>query len=217
MDARLPCRKGRWVAGQYVMILMNGCDTFAYVDGSMAQTRASINLDDPTGTKYMEIITNAMPAYFHEMTDTTMALVSGLMANDKPKTYQQMFEAVDPAQVIVVTGEEDNVFKPGGNPPPGWSGMKETAVVSQGQEARFVTATLAAGKYVFSTTGTADSGLFIRAGLAPTTRSYDCRSNAKNSSNETCTLTLTTASAIHVMVRGYAGPTATVQLVGAQQ
>ncbi len=39
---------------------MNGCDTFAYVDGALAQTRAALNPDDPNGTKYMEIVTNAM-------------------------------------------------------------------------------------------------------------------------------------------------------------
>jgi len=216
-NVRALARKGKWVKGQYAVFLMNGCDTFAYVDGSMAQTRALINTDDPTGTKYMEIVTNAMPAYFHEMTDTTMALVKGLMAYAKPQTYEQMFEAVDPNQVIVVTGEEDNAFVPGGTPPPtGWSGMKESAVLTTAQLARFVTPTLKAGKYVFTLTGTGDAGLFIRAGLEPTTRTYDCRGNVKNSSNETCTLTLSAAAPIHVMLRGYAGPTATVQLIGKQ-
>jgi hypothetical protein len=216
-NVRALARKGKWVAGQYAVFLMNGCDTFAYVDGSMAQTRAAINTDDPTGTKYMEIVTNAMPAYFHEMTDTTMALLKGLMAYEKPQTYQQMFEAVDPAQVIVVTGEEDNVFVPGGTPPPaGWVGLKENAVLTMGQLARFVTPTLKAGKYEFTMTGSGDAGLFIRAGLAPTTRTYDCRSNVKNSSNETCTLTLLAAAPIHVMARGYTGPTATIQIIGKQ-
>ncbi len=214
-NVRALARKGHWVAGQYAMFLMNGCDTFAYVDGSMAQTRAVLNTDDPTGTKYMEIITNAMPAYFSEMPDTTMALVRGLLSYDKPMTYEQMFESVDSSQVVVVTGEEDNVFHPGGDPG-SWSGMNESATVSQGQVVRFTTATLKAGKYTFSMTGTGDAGLFVRAGLEPTTRSYDCRGNVKGSSNETCALTLSTDAPVYVMVRGYAGPTATVKLVGSQ-
>ncbi len=215
-NVRALARKGHWVAGQYAMFLMNGCDTFAYVDGSMAQTRAAINTDDPTGTKYMEIITNAMPAYFSEMPDTSMALIRGLMAYEKPQTYEQMFEAVDPSQVIVVTGEEDNVFHPGSDPT-GWSGMSESATVTQGQMVRFATPTLEAGTYVFTMSGTGDAGLFVRAGLEPTTRSYDCRGNVKGSSNETCTLTLSTPAPIHVMIRGYAGPTASVTLVGKAQ
>ncbi len=54
-NVRALAQKGRWVAGKYQMFFMNGCDTFAYVDGSLAQTRAKLNPDDPTGTKYMGV------------------------------------------------------------------------------------------------------------------------------------------------------------------
>ena len=62
-----------------VVVFMNGCDTFAYVDGSLAQTRAALNPDDPTGTKYMDIVTNAMPSFFRSMPSASMALITGLM------------------------------------------------------------------------------------------------------------------------------------------
>jgi hypothetical protein len=49
-NVRALAQKGTWKAGKYVIVFMNGCDTVAYVDGSLAQTRARINPDDPTGT-----------------------------------------------------------------------------------------------------------------------------------------------------------------------
>jgi hypothetical protein len=112
-NVRALARKGKWVAGQYVIIFMNGCDTFAYVDGSLAQTRAAINHDDPTGTKYMEFVTNAMPSFFASMPSASMALVKGLLNTSSPMTYDQMFRNIDSAEMVLVTGEEDNAFRPG--------------------------------------------------------------------------------------------------------
>lgn len=40
---------------------MNASDSFAYVDRSLAERRAVLNPDDPGGTKYMDMVTNAMP------------------------------------------------------------------------------------------------------------------------------------------------------------
>jgi hypothetical protein len=105
-------RKGKFVAGKYLIVFMNGCDTFAYVDGALAQARALLNPDDPTGTKYMEIITNAMPAFFSSLPSASMALIGGLMAYEAPSTYEQIFTKIDRSQVVVVTGEEDNTFVP---------------------------------------------------------------------------------------------------------
>ena len=34
-SARSP-QRAKWVAGQYVVVFMNGCDTFAYIDGSLS-------------------------------------------------------------------------------------------------------------------------------------------------------------------------------------
>jgi hypothetical protein len=112
-NVRALARKGSWVAGQYVIMFMNGCDTFAYVDGSLAQTRAQVNPDDPTGTKYMEFVTNAMPSFFASMPNASMSLIKGLMSTSSPMTYDQMFRNIDPSEMVLVTGEEDNVFRPG--------------------------------------------------------------------------------------------------------
>jgi hypothetical protein len=112
-NVRALAQRGKWVKGQYVVVFMNGCDTFAYVDGSLAQTRARINTDDPTGTKYMEFVTNTMPSFFSSMPNASMSLFRGLMDHAAPKTYEQIFESVDNSQIILVTGEEDNTYTPG--------------------------------------------------------------------------------------------------------
>ena len=36
-NVRALSRSGKWVAGQYLIMFENGCDTFAYVDGSLAE------------------------------------------------------------------------------------------------------------------------------------------------------------------------------------
>jgi hypothetical protein len=112
-NVRALARKGKWVAKKYQLFFMNGCDTFAYVDGSLAQTRAALNPDDPKGTKYMEFVTNAMPSFFSSMPDASTALMKGLLSTSAPKTYDQIFENIDRSEVVLVTGEEDNVFQPG--------------------------------------------------------------------------------------------------------
>lgn len=114
-------RKGSFRSGKYQIIFMNGCDTFAYVDGTLAQTRAKLNPDDPAGTKYMEIITNSMPSYFTSNATADTALITGLTNVAAPKTYEAMFRNIDSSQIVVVTGEEDNEFTPdmdGGAWPP---------------------------------------------------------------------------------------------------
>ena len=112
-NVRALAHKGKFVPKQYVIIFMNGCDTFSYVDGSLAQTRAALNPDDPTGTKYMEFVTNAMPSFFSSMPTASLSLMRGLLKTSAPQTYDQIFTSVDTSQMVLVTGEEDNVFRPG--------------------------------------------------------------------------------------------------------
>lgn len=220
-NVRALAKKGKWVSGQYAIIFMNGCDTFAYVDGSLAQTRATVNPDDPSGTKYMEIVTNAMPAYFASDSEATMALINGLLAYAEPRTYERMFKDIDSHQIVLVTGENDNVYYPGyGDDPVDppdevWAGMSEQGTVAKNAEARYETPALPTGSYAFKMTGTADADLYVRVGTAPTAQLYDCRPY-KSGSKESCVVNLTSVAPIHVMVRGYA-TTSNYQLTGAKQ
>ena len=208
-NVRALANRGHWVSGKYLLLFMNGCDTFAYVDGSLAQKRAPLNPSDPTGTKFMDIVTNAMPSYFASDSAATTALLKGLIGTSTPKTFEQIFQNIDTAQVVLVTGEEDNVFQPGmaigsgANPPPAGLAMNESGAVAKNEEKRFQTSSLPAGRYTFTLAGTGDADLYVKAGAAPSTTSYDCRPY-QNGSAETCAVNLAAPGSIHVMVRGYA-------------
>lgn len=218
-NIRALAQKGNWVAGQYAMVFMNGCDTYAYVDSALWDAHAAVNADDPSGTKYLDIITNAMPAYFRSDAEATMAFIDGLLDYEEPRTYEQMFKEVDAAQVILVSGEADNEYFPGwpggGEEPVDWSGLSEAGSVERNQEIRFETPKLAAGSYRFDLTGNNDADLYVRVGEAPTKTSYDCRPY-KYGSKESCVVELSSDAPIHVMVRGWAA-SSEFQLVGSRQ
>jgi hypothetical protein len=190
---------------------MGGCDTYAYVDGALAEAHSDVNSDDPDGTKYMDIITNAQPAFFHENPNTVMSFVRGLIDHEQPRTFEHMFTSIDDFQVILVSGEQDNVFVPGfgggGTVIDSWPGLATAATVAASAEHRLVAPpggdVLAAGTYVFELAGTSDADLYVRIGAEPTTTSYDCRPFL-NGSHETCVVELSSPAAIHVMVRGWA-------------
>jgi hypothetical protein len=215
-NVRALAANGDWVAGQYVIVFLNGCDTFAYVDDALNEAHARVNPGDPDGTKHVDIVLNAMPAFFADMSSSTMALFRGLANAENPRTYEQIFRDIDRTQVVLVTGEHDNVFTPGGTPggggDPAWAGLRESGSVRKAEEKRYETPALPAGSYTFSITGSGDADLYVRIGRAPDTRSYDCRPY-KTGSAETCRVDLTQSAAVHVMVRGYTSQSS-YELVG---
>ncbi len=213
-NVRALAAAGKWVKGQYVVIQLNGCDTFAYVDDALNRAHMAVNPDDPTGYKYMDLVNNAMPAFFHELTNTTMAMFRGLMAHKEPKTFEQIFKSIDTSQVVLVSGEQDNEFTPGGGGTPvTWPGLTGTGSVVRSVEQRYETPVVEAGTYEFSIAGTNDADLYVRVGQAPSTTSYDCRPY-KTGSNETCRVTLAQPSTVHVMVRGFSSRASTFELAG---
>jgi hypothetical protein len=215
-NVRALASAGKWVPGQYVVVQMNGCDTFAYIDDALFRAHKNINPDDTTGFKYIDIVNNGMPAFFSDLANTSMAMFRGLVAFDQPKTYEQIFRNIASAQVVLVTGEQDNVFTPGGGgQPTTWPGLSDGGTVARNVEKRWTTPVVAAGTYQFTLAGTNDSDLYVRTGSAPTTSLFDCRPY-KNGSNETCSVTLAQPAAIHVMVRGYSTASSTFTLTGAK-
>lgn len=219
-NIRAMAQKGSWVAGQYAMIFINGCDTFAYIDSALYDAHAAVNADDQVGTKYVDIVTNAMPSYFHSMPNASMALIRSLMNREIPQTYEQIFGRIDRSQVVLVSGEQDNVYVPGfgggepPEPPTTWAGLTDSGAVADGQEKRYETPTLAAGTYLFEITGTDDADLYVRVGAAPTQQVFDCRP-FKTGSSETCRVDITTPAPVHVMVRGWAR-SSTFELTGSK-
>jgi hypothetical protein len=134
-NVRTLMTKGSFESGQYVIWFANGCDTFAYVDRTLVDRRALLNPDDPGGTKYMDTVTNVMAGYFGALAPTSLTLIQAIVdardATRPPKTYEQMFQTIDPTQIVVVTGEEDNVLEPLPQAP-GAEGEASTAGVTQG-------------------------------------------------------------------------------------
>jgi hypothetical protein len=212
-NVRALARRGKFSPAKYQIFFMNGCDTFAYVDGSLAQTRAKLNPDDPTGTKYMEFVTNAMPSFFHAMSDGTTTLMDGLLSTAQPKTYDAIFESVDRAEVVLVTGEEDNVFAPGmalgtgggggGGGATPFTPFQEAGSVARLTEKAFVY-DVPAGSYTVDMTGDNDADLYVRknAAASASSKQWDCRPYATGS-KETCVVTFPEPGKLHVMVRGF--------------
>jgi hypothetical protein len=206
-NVRALAKQGEFEAGKYQIFFMNGCDTFAYVDGHLAQTRAALNPDDPTGTKYMDMVTNVMPSFFSSMPDASMALIEGLASFDAPKTYQEIFREIDASEVVVVTGEEDNVYTPGGIEEP-WS-FDAGGTVSRGEQQAFEPFDLPAGKFVIAihedqASPGGDADLYVALGRAPTLDDYDHRPWL-DGSNEEVSLELAQPTKVYVMVHGYEG------------
>jgi hypothetical protein len=200
-------RMGKWFPGKYQMFMLNGCDSFAYYDNTLPTIRAALNPDDPTGTKYMDFIVNAMPTYFASMASDSMALIRATADIAHPAGYQAIFHSFDRAQTVVVTGDENNVFTPTYDPGISWNGLIESGSVGKSQTLTYETDVLEPGYYVFATTpdpanSGGDADLRVRVGAPPTiTPTYKCPSFVANS-NERCPITITTPSKVYIAVTG---------------
>ncbi|HAZ14344.1 MAG: hypothetical protein A2X86_19145 [Bdellovibrionales bacterium GWA2_49_15] len=104
-NIRKLAQMGSFVPEQYQIFLINGCDTFAYVDEALARAHERMNPGQGR-YKYFDILTNAMPSFFHMNARSNMAVISALVG--KVKTYQEILAGFDRNQRAVVTGEEDN-------------------------------------------------------------------------------------------------------------
>ena len=199
--------KGAFFPGKYQIVFFDGCDTFAYADDTLATRRAALNTDDPTGTKYMDVVTNAMPAFFANMSDASMALIRALLNPEVPKSYPAIFHEVSADHVVVAMGEEDNVFRPGTPLTPRFSKLHENGFVGYGESVVYTTDLLPAGSYSFQLTAdwafpSGDGDLRVRAGSAPLPGpTYKCKSYVGNT-NEKCTLKLTAPSKVFLSVTG---------------
>lgn len=101
--------KGVIGPGQYTIWMVNGCDTFAYVDPTLADRVSAAN-GGAASTLYLDTVSNAMPSYFGRTPGGSMRMIQSLMAVTTPKSYPEIFTGIDPKQIVVVTGEEDNAY-----------------------------------------------------------------------------------------------------------
>lgn len=104
---------GNFVAGQYQIYFIDGCDTYFYVDDSLRAAHAAVN-PGSTPWKYFDIITNGLPGYFASNAPNDMALIEALLGTTK--TYEALLSDLDERQRPIVTGEEDNRWPEPFNP-----------------------------------------------------------------------------------------------------
>jgi hypothetical protein len=194
-NVRALTQKAKFFPAKYQLLFLNGCDTFAYEDDTLNATRKLLN---------------PMPAYFHAMAGASAAIIDAMVDADEPHSYEQIFARLDPAQVVLVTGEEDNVFGPSFDPGPRWHGFSKAGSVAYKQTVSYVTEQLAAGRYIFELTPEpsipfGDADLYLRVGQAPpTSAAYKCPSYKYNS-NERCLVTLSQPAAIYLTTMGDKG------------
>jgi hypothetical protein len=112
-NVRALAKKGAFTPGKYAVHVLNGCDTFAYLDPTLDTRRG--------GSRNLDLVTNVLGGWFHTGDETAgrfLRAMTSALTLPVPQTFREIAEGVDPSQVMVVSGEEDNVFVPGMIPAP---------------------------------------------------------------------------------------------------
>jgi V8-like Glu-specific endopeptidase len=99
-------------------------------------------------------------------------------------------------------------------PEPTFTPFEESGSVIRAEEKAYAYEA-PAGSYTISLTGTNDADLYVKANEAASTSNWDCRPYI-NGSSENCTVTLSAAGKLHVMVRGYATGASTFTVKGSK-
>lgn len=106
-------QKGKVVPGHYQLVLLNGCQSFALMDDTMTERRRAANGDDdPAGTKFLDVVTNALPGYADTLASVSASLLAAAVGADTPKSYNELLRKMPESNIAVVFGEEDNRFTP---------------------------------------------------------------------------------------------------------
>ena len=101
--------------GHYQVFYWDGCSTFAYTSQKMDRKVEMINPGE-RASKYLDVISNISPAYFGYMPLQNLALIDGMITGDK--SYSEIFATIEATIApeyspwIIVSGEEDNAYKP---------------------------------------------------------------------------------------------------------
>jgi hypothetical protein len=91
--------------GRYQIYVLNGCDTFAYLDDALFDLHARAN-PGQKGSRTVDVVSNALPSYFIYMAETTLTFLDAVVR--KTGTYREILQKTDPSQRSIVQGEEDN-------------------------------------------------------------------------------------------------------------
>lgn len=105
-------KKSRVTKGKYQLSYLNGCQTFAYLGDALKEKKVAANPEDTAGTKYLDIVANALPSYGDDG-DTIITLYEAMTKyTSGPKTYNQLLQDFSSRHLVAVFGEDDNAFTP---------------------------------------------------------------------------------------------------------
>ena len=105
-------RKSRVTKGKYQLSYLNGCQTFAYLGNALHEKKVAANPEDPSGTKYLDIVANALPSYGDDGATIITLYDAMTKYTNGPKNYNQLLQDFSSRHLVAVFGEDDNVFTP---------------------------------------------------------------------------------------------------------
>ncbi len=105
--------KGVVAPDKYQLVLMNGCQTFAYLGTTLKDRRRAANgASDPEGTRFLDVMGNALPGYANNLASMSSTLFAAAAKPDQPKHFNELMATMPSSHIVVVFGEEDNQFEP---------------------------------------------------------------------------------------------------------
>jgi hypothetical protein len=112
-NTRALSQMSRAKAGKYQLFVFNSCDSFAYADTTLTERHAAANgPSDPSGTKYLDVMTNVLPSYVVNESSSLLLVLRAMLRRDTPATYDRILAGLPSDQMVVVWGEDDNAFHP---------------------------------------------------------------------------------------------------------
>jgi len=106
--------KMRVSKNKYQLVYLNGCQSFAYLGTAMRDKHVQVNgaETDPNGTKFLDVVANALPAY-DDNGASSLTLYDALLAGtDSPKSFNELLTDFSSTHLVAVFGEEDNTYRP---------------------------------------------------------------------------------------------------------
>jgi hypothetical protein len=107
-------RRGKVPKGKYQLMLLNGCQTFAYISTTIFDRRIATNGADvdPNGTRFLDVVGNALPGFASNLASMSNVLFEAAIKADTPRHYNEILSEMPESHIVVVFGEEDNQFEP---------------------------------------------------------------------------------------------------------
>jgi hypothetical protein len=105
------------ISKEYQLVYWGGCNSYSYYADPFFELKALAQPAlDPTGTKGLDIIANALPSLFILNSKNAMVQLKALVNFDRPTSYQEIIKQMEMeaasfgiVTLAVVIGDEDNI------------------------------------------------------------------------------------------------------------